>query len=549
MPANEPYVSAHFSVTATFYGPDGETAIETMRDVVSVSASFALNTIPTATILAAVGYNPLKNNEPATIHKLLPNIRQRQRVVVEIVVSPGGGDLSRITAGKYKIFDGFLAGIGFQRSHNQFNYVLNLVHWLDDLNNSSMVAGNWFPGVPDDYTAAAIVETLGGCTQNIGAAPSVKATLFADGNLKSDLWEKSIKPMFEDIANGPPALVDNPELKNDAALKALARMPGPAGKSLGGYAPLGFNTGANLQEAIANYFTASVKESSGQTSFWGKLISDYCQQFLFAVSPAVDWALPIPFCSGLRWQQGGKEITIKDYSYANFNSNMAQIIESVNILYPVESANGVNFTSPAPVSRGVAWYKPAAQYPPQSSIDTNDDRKRGMRLFKSTPAWFSKLADASVAGLLSAIDARTTSQPAPAAGGNAPPNGTQAIQSNLNVIERFAQQWFINEILQQRYGEISGPLRFDIAPGSIVKIELPPSSPTEQSSEYMVASVMGVSYVINAEKAMAGTTFTLAHAKTKAENDDTATDFVTDKPPLYPATSWPGGPLAAPSTP
>lgn len=547
MPANEPYVSAHFSVVARFYDSDGTSQIAEMRDVVSVSASFALNTIPTATVLAAVGYNPADNNKPATIHTLLPKIRQRQRVVVEIDVKAGGGDTSRITAGTYKIFDGFLAGIGFQRSHNQFNYVLNLVHWLDDLNNSSMISGNWFPGVPDDYTVAAVIENQGtGPGQNIAAAPYFDRTFFSDANLTGDLWGKSIKPALEKIANGPAWPADSKDSsKNDSALKALARMPGSAPN----YAALKFNTGANLQEAIASYFSSTIKESSGQTSFWGKLISEYCQQFLFAISPAVDWALPIPFCSGLRWKPGGKEITIKDYSHANFNANMAQIIESVNILYPLTTQNGVNFNSSNPLPQRVAYYRPAAQYPPQAAVDKNDQRKRGMRLFKSPPVWFAHLSPSSAAGLLSSIDARTTSQPAPAAQGNAPPSGPQSIQQNKNVIENFAKQWFINEVLQQRYGEISGPLRFDIAPGSIVKIELPPSSPTARSSEYAVASVMGVSYVINAEKAMAGTTFTLAHTKTKAENDDTTTDFVTDEPPLYPGTAWYGGPLAISSTP
>lgn len=547
MPANEPYVSAHFSVVARFYDSDGTTEIAEMRDVVAVSASFALNTIPTATLLAAVGYNPLDGYKSATIHRILPQIRQRQRVVVEIEVTPGGGDTSKITAGKYKIFDGFLAGMGFQRSHNQFNYVLNLVHWLDDLNNSSMISGNWFPGVPDDYSVAATIENLNsGPGQNITAEPAVYSANFSDDKLREDLWVKSIKPTFETIANGPqwPAS-DRDALKNDAALKALARMPGTAPN----YTPLKFDTGANLQEAIAKYFTSTIKDSSGQTSFWGKLISDYCQQFLFAISPAVDWALPIPFCSGLRWRRGGKEIAIKDYSYANFNCNMAQIIESVNILYPLTTQNGNDFRLAAPPPPRVAYYKPAAQYPPQSEIDKNDERKRGMRLFKSPPVWFAQLSLAAEGGLLSAIDARQTTQPAPAAAGNAPPTGPQAIQSNVRVIEKFAQQWFINEVLQQRYGEISGPLRFDIAPGSIVKIELPASDPNNAAAEYVVASVMGVSYVINAEKATAGTTFTLAHTKTKAENDDTSTDFVTNEPPLYPKSVWLGGPLAIPSPP
>lgn len=511
-----------------------------------MSASFALNTIPTATLTVAVGYNPLENNKPATIHTILPQIKPRQRVIVELTINKGGGDVTRLAAGKYIIFDGFLAGIGIQRAYNQFNYVLNLVHWLDDLNNSSMIAGNWFPGVPDDYTAAAAIETFGstGANQNvtIAAAASIASEIFTDQNISEDLWGLGIKKMFTAMAEGPKGLTDDEagEIKNDAALAALERMPGTAPNA----PKLGFSTGDSLQDAISQYFSATIKSSSGQTSFWGKLISDYCPQFCFAISPATDWATPIPFCPGLRWKRGGKEISIKDYNYSNFNANMSQIIESVNILWPLTTQNGVQFELPTLPPGRVAYYAPAAQWPEPDVADA--DSKRGLRLFKTPPTWFAQLGAADVGALLSTGDARTVAAPGVPPAGLGPPTGAEAANKNKTVVDNFAKQWFINEVLQQRYGEISGPLRFDIAPGSIVKIELPPSSPGATSNEYVVASVISVSYVINAERAMSGTTFTLAHTKTKDENDDTDTDFVADAPPLYPASSWAGGPLAEP---
>lgn len=97
MPASEPYVSAHLSIVARFYDAGGAKIAE-MRDVVSVSASFALNTIPTATLTVAVGYNPLENNKPATIHTILPQIKPRQRVIVELTINKGGGDVTRLAA-------------------------------------------------------------------------------------------------------------------------------------------------------------------------------------------------------------------------------------------------------------------------------------------------------------------------------------------------------------------------------------------------------------------------------------------------------------------
>ena len=62
----------------------------------------------------------------------------------------------------------------------------------------------------------------------------------------------------------------------------------------------------------------------------------------------------------------------------------------------------------------------------------------------------------------------------------------------------------------------------------------------------MVAAVTQVSYSINAERALAGTSFALAYVRTIEEDGDekiSATD-----PPLYQnGTAWFGGPLKTPA--
>jgi hypothetical protein len=113
-------------------------------------------------------------------------------------------------------------------------------------------------------------------------------------------------------------------------------------------------------------------------------------------------------------------------------------------------------------------------------------------------------------------------------------------------MRKYATHWYMSEILQQRYGELSGPLRFDIAPGSIVKIETPiRDREHETNNENLYASVMSVTFAINADKATAGTSFSIAHTRTQEELDS---DYSTDTAPLYGKTKWLGGPLAKPIT-
>lgn len=554
----DPYVSAEFKLWAEVYDDNGG-LVGQIPDVVSAAASFALNTIPTATLTLAVGYNAVTDS-PATIHKLKNKLEPRQKVLVKLTVTAGSGVTAKLQPGTYTIFDGFLAGIGVQRSQNQFSYVMNLVHWLDDLNNSSAVNGNWFPGVPQDYAQTAVSEVYGedGVVTN-GCDPGLAPSLCVFNNIAGDtgdIWGAVLKPMFNIIAGFSGGLLQNPEqdpdsdvAPNAAAKRALDRMPGNGGQY---YKPLSLpliaDAEANIEASMSAYLTKTIGDSTAQTSFWGKLLSEYAAQFLFAISPAVDWALPIPFCSGLRWKAGGKVIKISDYSFGAFNANMTQIIESVNIFYPIDTKTGLEYTPPDPKDTALNYYPPCAQYPAK---DAETNKKRGLKLFKNPPGWFSEMGAAHLTGADSAVGARTTTEPAagtPAAD-SGPVAAAKAYAAHMSTLELFAQQWYINEVLQQRYGEISGPLRFDIAPGSIVKIELPQSDAHKEKDaqdpdEYMIASIMSVSYVINAERATAGTSFAIAHTKTEHEN--TLADYTASSPPLYPKSAWYDGPLATP---
>ena len=104
----------------------------------------------------------------------------------------------------------------------------------------------------------------------------------------------------------------------------------------------------------------------------------------------------------------------------------------------------------------------------------------------------------------------------------------------------FAEHWFKNEVLSQRYGEVSGKFRLDIAPGSIIKI-LTPDDAIEKNEQPMFASVTQVSIVINAEQHAAGTTFILSNLRSDEENKNEI--YTSDTPPLY-EEGWSGCDLA-----
>jgi len=225
--SNAPYVSAKFKVWAIVTTASGVIRFD---DVVAVSASFALNTIPTASLVVAVGKNVI-TGEAATIHDAHARIKPRDKVIVKLQIIHGAGDDTKLLNGTYTIFDGFFVGIGYQRSQNQANYVLHLAHWLDDLNNSSAVNGNWFPSVPFDYAQSALYSKIAE-VESYAPNPTVADDIVKPDLAQEDLWEKVIKPLFVRLAGMPGGLIAQSSKRkntdsgtNYAALNALASMP------------------------------------------------------------------------------------------------------------------------------------------------------------------------------------------------------------------------------------------------------------------------------------------------------------------------------------
>jgi len=546
----ENFVRSEFELLAEFTDATTGASKAVFRDIVAFSATFALNSIPVGTLVVAAGYD-VYGRGPATIHSALKVLKPRDKVKVTLTVRSNDGDTQLMPSGTGVIFDGYYMGPGYQRSPTSVSYTLQLVHWLDDLNCSSMINGNWHPGVPHDLAQAANADVAlmrGGSNWagTTNAVPIVDSTnsIITKKNMEDDLWGAVLKPMFKEIATfSHPreqtyARDNNPLTagNNAAALLALERMPGIAPKP----ATLPMFMDAVNAQAIADGanqgISAIAKDGMAYSSFWSKLIGEYAASFLFAVSPCPEFANVIPFFGGLRnfW----KEIDGREYSYANFNSNVAHLIESIEIRYSQKSTSGwagLGGRSPA-----TSYYFPWGRFP-QENTDL-----RGQIIIKDPPGWLANAIPRSMLAPLTTGLGRCLGCTCSAGGG---PEETPAgvlrpadAEKNIadsTIVDKVCEHWYKTEILSQRYGELSGKLRFDIAPGSIVKIKQPDLSTDSEVVQY--AAVTHVSFMVNAQQHTAGTSFTLLNLRTELENNNDL--FTSQVPPLYPKSTWVGGPL------
>jgi hypothetical protein len=543
------YVRSEFKITATIDGV-------VFKDVVAISATFGLNSIPTATLTVASG-TEVNSKEVATVHKSLKDIKTRSPAKVVLTVITTDGQKDKMPAGDYVIFEGYYAGVGYERSQANCTYTLHLVHWIDDLNCSSVLNGNWFVGAPHDMAAAASnfsLSSLAGGDGDAIIAPILdnNDNICNFDNLNSDLWENVIKPMLLAMANmnHPMEQGDGNDTgaaasgfgggDNKAAQDALKRMPGSA--PIPGTLPLEMGDGGEpftIPHCVNLGLSKILTTGLGYSSFWGKVTGEIGPAFLFGISPSVEFANVIPHFGGLSTPY----ITINsdEYNYAGCKAGMATLIESVDVFYSEQGNAGDENGGTVP--QIMDYTMPWGRYP-----EKNQDF-RGHILVRDPPVWLMNVTPQEL------CTPGTTLPPVgdahvPQHGSDAPSNNAKRAQEAENeikttgIINKFCEHWYKSAVLGQRMGELSGKLRFDIAPGSTVQIEAPDSAIGREMWLNLYATVTSVSYVINAEQHTAGTSFTLINVRDGEENKNPL--LTAAKPPLY-QKAWSGGPLAVKS--
>jgi hypothetical protein len=554
MPPNK-FSRQEFKVRIRFL----ESGVTLQDEVVAITASYALNSIPVATATIASGMNVEKQRE-SKIHDAMDQFILREKIEIWLYVDPERGTdetgIYGMSRKWCKVFEGYYCGSGYQRTHASANFTLQFFHWLDDLACSSAINGSWHPGVPHDLAQAAdgdiAVGSGGGGLSNFTPVTDPTRSIFNIGNIQSDLWENVLKKVFDglaerDIGEQKPGASDGDEEakgNNAAARAALKKMPGEAPKPAklpflsGGLSDITLSLGA--MTAISNM----AKTGLSYSSFWSKLIGEFGPEFLFAVSPSATFANVIPHYGGIRKEW----VRIKgdEYNYASFNHSISSLIESIEIRFAQNSTSGG-----WPVGGGfpsLSYYKPLSRFPQRNT------KHRGQVIVKDPPAWITNTIPSAVYGPWSSGVQGTPSDQGE--GKSAPPDEAQRpadTDKNLQgapTVNAYAKQWYQTAVLSQRVGELSGKLRFDIAPGSIVRIDVPNKDielDYNDMQKHKYALVTQVAFSINAQQPSAGTSFMLTNIRTKKENNDS--QLTNPVPPLYPASDWKGGPLVKEAMP
>lgn len=554
-------------------------------DVIQFSATFELNAIPTATLVLPVG-RETQTLLPSSVHtggadfanrQKFPKLAYAEVYLVSLPLGDSGTVVDPLVGGTL-LFAGYVVGMGWVRSTTAVGLTVQLVHWLAVLDFSSTLSADSHPSNPFEFTFSAIGGTgtaAGGSTQPITAATWLHGR---DGKgqsraaeIQADLW-KVLQDMLLRIASQntieargvlgqnvsgtetPPeqGKVSKEEAEaakgNAEAKAALSRM---FGRNMG--LAMGSADATMVANSIANWLNAATLDNNqpqpeatlasfAHRTFWSKIIEVYAPNFQFQIVPRIFDCLVTPNVGGLR--QVWRTIAANEYNTVDMRCTIQRVLGAVVLAYPgyinaggmLLPPNGEQSVPPLNILSPIIYPNPP---------------RAGIRLYRTPPAWLDSsynygLAAPDTTGssgkpTTTAFRRRRTGEPSPAED-----KARLTAESQKTMMQRYCHQLYVQEALKHRYGELTGRLRLDIAPGSNIRIEgmgervAAGTGYQDQLATNIYAKVSRVTILIDAQAQMAGTAFAFTHLRTEAENNDEALSVMV--PPLYSA-AWVGDAL------
>lgn len=547
---------------------------------IGFDAVFAINTIPEAWVTVAVGRNA-DGMQLAAIHSMAKKLTTMRKAKVTLKISgdtnTGGGTW---TEGEYVIFDGYYTGFSYQKVRGQVQCVVHLLHWLCDMAFTSTISGVASPGSPVDLAYSAITEAArtGGETgvrYNITMPGILTGANLDPGKLAADFWgtvRDMLYLMSKNEALLPPStalsgitglcggeMLDWEKIHkdfadNNRATAALGRIEGNAaiansgagssndisedavfatyGYMYGAPTPLlgtanGF--GAVVSTAVADTVSQTIGGTATNQTMWDTVLA-ILSPFCLCLCPAIDRSVVFPDVAGWRGNAGKYWRTISADEYFSLEENTAFGRPLRGVIVCGAMANETNANADAKGKEQTTTQylnKMLGGYANAGVVAGT-----GVLTYVPMPSWLADLSYAAANDADGGQDPHDTDidgTPLPVAEKAAVDATSLCIDSEAALLNCYARQVYVSQMLRDRTAVISGPLRFDIAPGSHVKIEGNPelfaAGKEDALADAKYGQVTRVQVSINAERKVAGTVLQLQYVRNDAENENDRTSI------------------------
>lgn len=511
--------------------------------VMQYSSTFAKNEVPTATCVLATGISVGDNNMTGIPEQLAENLDGAELTKAEVFMRFGPDSDWDILYGKWPtgeecIFEGYYAGLSYARVGPQVQMTINLVHRLVDLTFGSLMTGWQHPSNPANFLTPAVAPLVGGtgadCVASDAGGTEGSWTIstfmdtVSDGG-SSDFGEAILMALLcmtsQDVFKLDCSGENLPDQPNKAAAEVLKNMTSKTGALR---APLDTD---GFLSAIGYYLGDIIEDQNGLT-YWDYLVGKVCPDFAMAVipfpskksGPDESYAYLVPDMPG--YNEAYETLWLGDYTNFNLKARMWKPLYAVGVMSAGDNLSGAECGANECEPEGGALCV-GGVFPAADALD----RQLGQYLLIRQPEWLKHLNLNSGAmkdfgetseGAHDAVSADSELKPE---------EGKQPKELNKNrskILDMYAKMYYVHNAINGRGGTFDTKFRYDIAPGTILKLEkrLHRNSPAASgASEYkelpgtVYVQVSRVTHNVNSESAMAKTSFDCVHLRTEKEND------------------------------
>ncbi len=587
-------------------------------DIIQFNSEFEINSVPFANVSVALGRRADDVTQVSGIHEIINSLKLQVPARVWLYGFPNrlSSDIDDCTLTwpdeRLMIFEGYATGSGFRRTDHGAEFTLRLEHWLVDLNFSSSISRMSSPHNPNYLFYDATHHQTGNLGANVpnGIVSNIVAghrplTYFSSTDILNDFWggarqvdvndnhilgglkdwlitlskQERLNPTQLALAAGSPT-IDRSAAINWEACRALRRfepfasIPGPDAVDEDGYVlgvPLAMFPTGEIDSLVANAMAISIGQQTQEdyvhSTLWDKLAGQFHVDYCFSIVPLIRKALVVPFTPGL---SSGNEndlihrvLRTSEYEAIDLRTNLSRPLRGVGIFVNTgnQSGSGMNGDNGGAASGVYGGYF-------DKFVITGDERYReGLVMWKNGPTWLNGIVNmfGFTPSSTSVNGGTINTSVSPGAGNGYEVNAPdQTSVTSRSIWNKYAQALYIHEVLKERQGVIAGPVRFDIAPGSQLKVEMTEDkfvrrllNPTQNGDcddswyTWAYCAVLRVSTFLDSQNNRAGTTFFVSHVRDESENLDAGTS--TDRHPLWQRCRWGGcalidNPAFAPTT-
>lgn len=544
------YQSLDFDVWADING--------TIVEVVQFACDYGLNEVPKCTAVLPVGYTALPAHTASTAHAATAGIQLQVPLAVYVRIRKYSTDAANVYSSfandsTFVIFCGWVSGIGYRRTYSGYAMTIEGTHWLSALSFSSTLSSTSHPNNPTDFIFnSRIALNAAGGTLSHWVARTAAQDVLTSTNITTDLWADALYPWFKELAcedrinvekfGGAGGGNDGSDNEAAAALALINSGGSPPTLPFDDHGVDGDHAAAAIADDIAvSTLTPATAGNTlhgmAHTTFWDKIVGELSPKYFFKLVPRPEDALIVPFIPGLRDEYkpiagDAASIIARDQSHQDMQARLPRAIRAYGLFAGHGSRAGGNLIPDDAVNDSTIG----------GMYVGRDD---GIVIMKRAPKY---LSDYVIPSVYSADAVGINSQRGNAF--NHPNVGTPSAaqtpatskEDAKTLLDELAHALYVNELLKQRFGDIVGPVRFDICPGSTISFQGTEGSPVPTAGELRYGSVLNVSYFFDSQAQKCHTAFRIGHVRTAAEH--ASDNYTVTAHPLY-TTTWTGDVLAA----